>query len=83
MLAKGNAHLQAALASLFTMKYGSIVVMEQMTYAEALPLYGLRQNVFTDPQKPMKVEPGYLPAERMQMRTPPVLQQLTLLLHTS
>lgn len=57
-LAKGNAHLQAALVSLFTMKYGSIVVLEQMTYAEALPLYGLRQNVFTDPQKPMKVEPG-------------------------
>ena len=61
LLAKGNAHLQAALASLFTMKYGSIVVMEQMTYAEALPLYGLRQNVFTDPQKPMKVEPGIYP----------------------
>ena len=57
-LAKGDAHLQAALAAVFTMKYGSIIVMEQMTYAEALPLYGLRQNVFTDPQKPMKVEPG-------------------------
>ncbi len=60
-LAPGNAHLQAALVSLFTMKYGSIIVMEQMTYAEALPLYGLRQNVFTDPQKPMKVEPGIYP----------------------
>ena len=60
-IAKGDKHLQAALASLFTMKYGSIVVMEQMTYAEALPLYGLRQNVFTDPQKPMKVEPGIYP----------------------
>ena len=35
--------------------------MEQMTYAEALPLFGLRQNVFTDPQKPMKVEPGIYP----------------------
>ena len=43
------------------MKYGSIVVMETMRYAEALPLYGLRQNVFTDPQKPMKVEPGIYP----------------------
>ena len=60
-LAAGNAHMQAALASLFTMKYGSIVVMDQMTYAEALPLYGLRQNAFTDPQKPMKVEPGIYP----------------------
>ena len=57
-LAKGDAHLQAALAAVFTMKYGSIIVMEQLTYAEALPLFGLRQNVFTDPQKPMKVEPG-------------------------
>ena len=46
---------------MFTMKYGSIVVMESMTYAEALPLYGLRQNVFTDPQKPMRVEPGIYP----------------------
>jgi acetyl-CoA decarbonylase/synthase complex subunit gamma len=43
------------------MKYGSIVVTDQMTYAEALPLYGLRQNLFTDPQKPMKVEPGIYP----------------------
>ena len=43
---------------MFTMKYGSIVVMDTMNYARALPLYGLRQNVFTDPQKPMKVEPG-------------------------
>ena len=30
-------------------------------YAEALPLYGLRQNIFTDPQKPMKVAPGIYP----------------------
>ena len=57
-LAPGDSHMQAALASLFTMRYGSIVVMEEMDYAKALPLYGLRQNLFTDPQKPMKVEPG-------------------------
>jgi len=60
-IAKGDMHLQAALAALFTVKYGSVVVMENMTMAEALPLYGLRQNVFTDPQKPMKVEPGIYP----------------------
>ena len=57
-LAHGDRTLQQALASLFTVKYGSIVVMETLDYAEALPLFGLRQNVFTDPQKPMKVEPG-------------------------
>ena len=46
---------------MFTEKYGSIIVMENMTYAEALPLYGLRQNIFTDPQKPMKVEAKIYP----------------------
>ena len=60
-LCHGDVHMETALAALFTMKYGSIVVMEAMRYAEALPLYGLRQNVFTDPQKPMKVEPGIYP----------------------
>lgn len=57
-VAKDDLHLQAALAAIFTIKYGSIVVMQEITYAEALPLYGLRQNIFTDPQKPMRVEPG-------------------------
>jgi acetyl-CoA decarbonylase/synthase complex subunit gamma len=57
-LAPDDYTLQAALASLFTLRYGSIIVMGRMTYADALPLYGLRQNIFTDPQKPMKVEPG-------------------------
>ncbi len=60
-LAWGDAHLQTALASLFTVKYGSILVMEHMSYAQALPLFGLRQNIYTDPQKPMKVAPGIYP----------------------
>ena len=57
-IAEGDLHMQTALAAAFTLRYGSIIVMENMTYAEALALYGLRQNIFTDPQKPMKVEPG-------------------------
>lgn len=60
-LVKGDKHMAQALASVFTMKYGSIVVVPGMDYADALPLYGLRQNLFTDPQKPMKVAPGVYP----------------------
>jgi len=60
-LATGNEYMQTALASVFTLKYGSVIIMENMTYPQALPLYGLRQNIFTDPQKPMKVEPGIYP----------------------
>ncbi|MDR1949569.1 MAG: acetyl-CoA decarbonylase/synthase complex subunit gamma [Spirochaetaceae bacterium] len=60
-LAPDNPTMQLALASLFTVKYGSVVILDGMSYAQALPLYGLRQNIFTDPQKPMKVEPGIYP----------------------
>ena len=60
-LAPGNSHMQGALASLFTTRYGSIIAMDEMDYAKALPLYGLRQNLFTDPQKPMRVTPGIYP----------------------
>jgi len=55
-LTKGDARLETAYASMFTEKYASIIVMSGMSYAQALPLYGLRQNIYTDPQKPMKVE---------------------------
>ncbi|MBO7700940.1 MAG: acetyl-CoA decarbonylase/synthase complex subunit gamma [Eubacteriaceae bacterium] len=60
-LAAGDEYLQSALASVFTLKYGSIIVMESMAYSQALALYGLRQNVYTDPQKPMRVTPGIYP----------------------
>ena len=69
-LADGDAHLEAALLSLFTCKYGSIVVCSGMTYAKALPLYGLRQNIFTDPQKPMKVQPGIYPINGADENSP-------------
>ena len=60
-LCNHDEHLETALAAMFVVKYGSIIVMDKVGYAEALPLYGLRQNIFTDPQKPMKVAPGIYP----------------------
>ncbi len=68
--AKGNAHLQTAYATMFVEKYGSIVVMENMAMAQALPLYGLRQNIFTDPQKPMKVEAKVYPINGADENSP-------------
>jgi CO dehydrogenase/acetyl-CoA synthase gamma subunit (corrinoid Fe-S protein) len=53
--------MQTALASLFTVKYGSIIIMDTINYAQALPLFGLRQNIYTDPQRPMRIEPGVYP----------------------
>ena len=69
-LAKGDDCLQTAYASMFTEKYASIIVMSGMKYAQALPLYGLRQNIFTDPQKPMKVESKIYPINGADENSP-------------
>ncbi len=69
-IAAGDSRLQTAYAAMFTEKYGSIIVMDQMTYAEALPLYGLRQNIYTDPQKPMKVEAKIYPLNGADENSP-------------
>jgi len=60
-LAQGDKYMEVALSSLFMMKYGAIIVLNDIDYVRALPLFGLRQNIFTDPQKPMRVEPGIYP----------------------
>ena len=68
--AAGDAQLQTAYASMFIEKYASIIVMDGMSYAQALPLYGLRQNIFTDPQKPMKVEAKIYPLNGADENSP-------------
>ena len=72
-VAKGDARLQTAFASMFTEKYASIIVMSGMSYAQALPLYGLRQNIYTDPQKPMKVEAKLYPLNGADENAPVAL----------
>ncbi len=69
-IAAGDNRLQTALASMFVEKYASIIVMDGMSYAQALPLYGLRQNIFTDPQKPMKVEAKIYPINGADENSP-------------
>ena len=69
-IAGGDSRLETALASMFVEKYASIIVMNTMTYAQALPLYGLRQNIFTDPQKPMKVEAKIYPLNGADENSP-------------
>ncbi len=60
-IAPNDTYMQQALMAVFTCRYGSIIVIDEMDYAKALPTYGLRQNIFTDPQKPMRVDPGVYP----------------------
>ncbi|HEY3421413.1 MAG TPA: acetyl-CoA decarbonylase/synthase complex subunit gamma [Methanomassiliicoccales archaeon] len=55
----GNRGVTMGLIS--TMKYGSIVVFEELLPQMAIPLFVLRQNIYTDPQVPIQVKPGLYP----------------------
>lgn len=49
---------EVMLASQHIAKYAGIVVLDHFDPAIAYPLLTLRLNIYTDPQKPIQVEPG-------------------------
>jgi acetyl-CoA decarbonylase/synthase complex subunit gamma len=58
MTAGGDAYAGAASVAAGICKYASVIVMEQPAPWQYLPLLTLRQNIYTDPQKPLQVDPG-------------------------
>lgn len=50
-----------AAAAVLVPKYGSLLVLDTADPADVFPLLTLRQNIFTDPQRPIQVEPGIYP----------------------
>ncbi len=55
-LAKGAD--ETLLAAQHIAKYGGLVVLESFDPASLYTLLVLRQNIYTDPQKPIQVQPG-------------------------
>lgn len=53
----GDIFQETAEAATYIAKYGSIIVMRGSDPCQILPLLTERQNIFTDPQKPLQVEP--------------------------
>lgn len=53
-----DPYQEAAEASLYIAKYAGIVVLRHAETWEVLPLLTERYNIYTDPQKPIQVEPG-------------------------
>ncbi|HVO37857.1 MAG TPA: acetyl-CoA decarbonylase/synthase complex subunit gamma [Spirochaetia bacterium] len=49
---------EAAAAATYVAKYAGIVVVRGRSPAEILPILTVRQNIYTDPQKPIQVKPG-------------------------
>ena len=54
----GDAHRESMLAAQAIGKYSSFIVLDHFTPETAYALLVLRENIYTDPQKPIQVKPG-------------------------
>ncbi len=52
-----DPNLAMAEAGVYIAKYAAVVMMRSFESWQVLPLVTLRQNIYTDPQKPIQVEP--------------------------
>lgn len=57
-------------ASVFIAKYAGLVLVKTRRPEHVLPLLTLRQNIFTDPQKPLQVQPGIYPVGSANEHSP-------------
>lgn len=60
-------------ASVLICKYSNIVVLDYFDEASIYSLLTLRQNIFTDPQKPLQVEAGLYPIGEVDKNSPVLL----------
>ncbi len=71
MLVNAGSGESAILKGLLaTMKYGSVVLFDDLSETHALPLFVLRQNIYTDPQVPIQVKPGIYPVNAPNESSP-------------
>ncbi len=54
----GDAGVESMLAAQAITKYAGFIVIDNFSPATIYPLLVLRQNIYTDPQKPIQVQPG-------------------------
>ena len=53
-----DSAIEAAMAAQAIAKYAGFIVMDNFAPETIYPLLVLRENIFTDPQKPIQVQPG-------------------------
>ncbi|RJP28680.1 MAG: acetyl-CoA decarbonylase/synthase complex subunit gamma [Candidatus Omnitrophota bacterium] len=60
-------------ASTFIAKYAAIVLIKGIEQWQALAMLTLRQNIYTDPQKPLQIEPKVYPIGNVNNKSPVLL----------
>jgi acetyl-CoA decarbonylase/synthase complex subunit gamma len=65
-----DPYLEAMEASTYIAKYASIILLKGTESWQALSLLTLRQNIYTDPQKPLQIEPKLYPVGQANDKSP-------------
>jgi acetyl-CoA decarbonylase/synthase complex subunit gamma len=65
-----DPYQEAILAATYISKYASIVLLRGFQAYEVLSLLTLRQNIYTDPQKPLQMEPKLYPIGAVSDKSP-------------
>ena len=66
----GSGEYAVMTAVISTLKYGSLVIFDDLKGCEALPLFTLRQNIYTDPQVPIQVKQDLYPINNPDEHSP-------------
>ncbi|PKO22683.1 MAG: acetyl-CoA decarbonylase/synthase complex subunit gamma [Chloroflexi bacterium HGW-Chloroflexi-1] len=69
-LGEADPAMEGLLAAQQIAKYAGMVVLGRFDPATVYPLLVLRANIYTDPQKPIQVEPGIYPINKPGPDTP-------------
>ena len=67
---KNDPYEEAQEAATYISKYAGIVLLKGIDSWEALSLLTLRQNIYSDPQKPLQVEPKIYPIGQVTSKSP-------------
>lgn len=66
----GSGEYAVMTAVISTLKYGSLVIFDELKNYEALPLFTLRHNIYTDPQVPIQVKQDLYPINNPDEHSP-------------
>ena len=69
----GDVFYDSVLASSLLCKYSGIIILENFNNALISALFTLRQNIYTDPQKPLQVEPKIYPVGEPDKNSPVIV----------
>jgi acetyl-CoA decarbonylase/synthase complex subunit gamma len=67
---KSDPYEEALEAATLILKYASLVLIKSVEIWQVLSLLTLRQNIYTDPQKPLQIEPKVYPIGAVGKNSP-------------